>query len=407
VFRLIGTTVAIYVLTLSMALPSAQQQPDGKSIFRFDTFGSEQFWTDVLQMQQVIREKVSPKTALSVGLKVDVDALPPTIIEALRARQVDLNDPAVTVQLLKLNAVVGVIGKVVGANDNLATVGITCALCHSTVDDSFAPGIGKRLDGWANTTLNPGAIIALSPAITNKAYYLSWGPGKYDPRFRIFDGANVIPYPPPDPPPPDPTDLTPVVIPPAYGLQGVGFETFTGDGPISYWNQYVAVTQMGGQGSFSDPRIGVSVIQTPDLVDPKLPALLQYQLSLPTPRPPNGSFNRNAARRGAVLFMGAAGCATCHIPPLFTDVVSNNPSDPVLHDPSEIPTDPAYAARSATKQWRTTPLRALWQHPPYFHDGSAATLLDVVNRYNNDDERFSVDLTNRQKSDLVEFLKSL
>jgi hypothetical protein len=194
VFRLIATAVAMYVMALSVALPSAQPQPDGKSIFRFDTFGSEQFWTDFLQMQHVITEQVSPETALSVGLKVDVEALPPAVIEALQADPENLlKDPAVTVQLLKLNAVIGVVGKVVGPNDNLATVGITCALCHSTVDDSFAPGIGRRLDGWANTTLNPGAIIALSPAITNKADYRSWGPGKYDPRFRIFDGTNVMP----------------------------------------------------------------------------------------------------------------------------------------------------------------------------------------------------------------------
>jgi mono/diheme cytochrome c family protein len=339
---------------------------------------------------------------LSVGLKVDVDALPPAVIAALRARQVNLDDPAVTVQLLKLNAVVGVIGKVVGPNDNLATVGITCALCHSTVDDSFAPGIGRRLDGWANTTLNPGAIIALSPAITDKATYRSWGPGKFDPRFRIFNGTAPIPLNDPD----DPT--IPVVIPPAFGLKGVGFETFNGDGPISYWNNYVAVTQMGGHGNFSDSRIGVTVTQTPpDLVTPKLPALLRYQLSLQTPAPPSGSFNRAAARRGAELFAGAAGCASCHKPPLFTDVTSgSNPSVPFLHDPSEIPTDAAYAERSATKAWRTTPLRALWQHPPYFHDGSAADLLAVVNRYNND-PRFLLGLTKKQKADLVEFLKSL
>jgi hypothetical protein len=396
VSRLIATAVSLYIVTLSMALPSAQPQPDGKSIFRFDTFGSEQLWTDVLQMQHIIADKVSPATALSVGLKVDVDALPPAVIDALQAGQVDLNDPAVTVQLLKLNAVVGVIGKVVGANDNLATVGITCALCHSTVDNSFAPGIGKRLDGWANTTLNPGAIIALSPFITDKEPYLSWGPGKFDPRFRIFDGTNVIGINSP---------TLPVVIPPVYGLQGVGFETFNADGPISYWNNYVGVTQMGGQGSFNDPRIGLTVTQTPDLVTPKLPALLQYQLSLQTPPPPNGSFNRAAARRGADLFAGAAACATCHKPPTFTDVLSG-PTVPTLHNPLDIPTDPAYAERSATKEWRTTPLRALWQHPPYFHDGSAASLLDVVNRY-NDDPRFALGLSNRQKADLVEFLKSL
>ena len=390
--------MALYISTLAVVLPTAQSQPDGKSIFRFDTFGSEQLWTDVLRMQQVIPNDVSPRTALSVGLKVDVDALPQSIIDALKANQVNLDDPAVTVQLLKLNAVVGVVGKVVGANDNLATVGITCALCHSTVDDSFAPGIGKRLDGWGNTTLNPGAIIALSPAITDKASFQSWGPGKYDPRFHIFDGANVIEINSP---------TIPVVIPSVFGLEDVGFETFNADGPISYWNNYVGVTQMGGHGSFSDPRIGVNVIQTPDLVTPKLPALLQYQLSLQTPPPPAGSFNRPAARRGADLFSGAAKCSSCHHPPTFTDVLSGpDPSVPFLHPPSEIPTDAAYAARSATKEWRTTPLRALWQHPPYFHDGSAATLLDVVNRY-NDDPRFALGLSEKEKADLVEFLKTL
>jgi CxxC motif-containing protein (DUF1111 family) len=192
-----------------------------------------------------------------------------------------------------------------------------------------------------------------------------------------------------------------------FGLQGVGFETFNADGPISYWNNYVGVTQMGGHGSFSDPRIGVNVIQTPDLVTPKLPALVQYQLSLQTPPPPPRSFKRPAARRGAELFFGAAKCATCHQPPTYTDVLTGpDPSVPLLHPPSEIPTDTDYAARSATKEWRTTPLRALWQHPPYFHDGSAATLLDVVNRY-NDDPRFSLGLTKKEKADLVEFLKTL
>ena len=396
-FRLISLAAALFVISLGVAIPSAQPQPDGKSIYRFDTFGSEQLWTGVLQMQHVITQKVSPKIALSVGLKVDVEALPSAVIDALRNQQLNLDDPAVTVQLLKLNAVVGVIGKVVGANDNLATVGITCALCHSTVDDSFAPGIGKRLDGWANITLNPGAIIALSPFITDKTPYLSWGPGKYDPRFHIFNGTTSIPINSP---------TIPVVIPPAYGLQGVGFETFNGDGPISYWNSYVAVTQMGGHGSFSDPRIGVVVTQTPDMVTPKLAALRDYQLSLLTPLSPH-SDNRAAVRRGAALFVGEAGCARCHQPPTFTDVLGGpSPSLPLLHDPSEIPTNAAYASRSATQQWRTTPLRALWQHPPYFHDGSAATLLDVVNRY-NDDPRFALGLTERQKADLVEFLKTL
>jgi hypothetical protein len=393
---MILAAVAVYLTVLLVALPGAQTQQDGQSIFRSDTFGSEQLWTGVLQMHEVIAQKVSPKTALSVGLKVDAEALPSSVIDALKANQLNLDDPAVTVQLLKLNAVLGVVGKVEGANDTLTSVGITCALCHSTVDDSFAPGIGKRLDGWANTTLNPGAIIALSPAITDKAPFNSWGPGKYDPRFNIFDGASVLPLNRP---------TIPVVIPPAYGLDRVGFETFNGDGPISYWNNYVAVTQMGGHGNFNDPRINVSVVQTPDQVTPKLPALMQYQLSLQTPKPPEGTVNSSAARRGEELFMGAARCATCHTPPLFTDVGSD-PSVPVLHDPSEIPTNADYAERSATKKWRTTPLRALWQHPPYFHDGSAADLLEVVNRYNSD-PRFALGLTESQKQDLVEFLKTL
>ncbi len=397
-FRVIAPVATAVLVMVAVTSPAAQQPANGRSIFRFDTFGSEQLWTDVLQMQHVIPESVSPRTALSVGLKVDVAALPQAVVRALRAGQVNLDDPAVTVQLLQLNAVVGVIGKVVGAQNELATVGITCALCHSTVDDSFAPGIGRRLDGWANTTLNPGAIIALSPAITDKASYGSWGPGKYDPRFRIFDGTNVLPL-------NDPT--LPVVIPPIYGLRGVGFETFNADGPISYWNRYVGVTQMGGHGTFIDPRIGVGVTQEPDLVAPKLPALLRYQLSLRAPKPPNNSYDRAAARRGARIFEGEARCATCHKPPLFTDVTTGpDPDVPFLHDPLDIPTDPAYAARSATKAWRTTPLRGLWQHAPYFHDGSAPDLHAVVDRY-IDDPRFMLDLTDAQKADLVEFLKSL
>src|SRR5215475_7513679 len=273
--RLIFSTAVISFAILISALSEGRSQTstDGQSIFRFDTFGDEQKWTDTLQMQKVIAN-VSPRTALSVGLKVDSDALPQAVINAIRAGQVNLDDPAVTVELLKLNAVVGVIGKVVGANNNLATIGITCALCHSTVDDSVAPGIGKRLDGWPNRTLNVGAIISLSPAVVNKPPFQSWGPGKFDARLQIFNGKNIVPL----------NSFTdPVVIAPAFGLKGVGFETYTGDGVISYWNNYVGVTQMGGHGSFSDPRIGISVKQMPDQVTPKLPALLQYQLDLKTP----------------------------------------------------------------------------------------------------------------------------
>ena len=369
---------------------------DGRAIFRYDTFGDEQLWTDVLRMHEVIAT-VPPATALAVGLKVDVDALPQNLTDALRAGQVDLTDPAVTIELLRLNAVVGVSGKV-SDTGALTSVGITCALCHSSVDDSFAPGIGKRLDGWANRDLNVGAIVALSPALdeATKAEFNAWGPGKYDPRHHAFNGSSLLSL---------NTPSLPIVLPPIYGLKGVGFETFTADGPISYWNSYVGVGQMGGKGNFSDPRINLVITQTPDLVTPKLPALLDYQLSLRTPQPPAGSFNRVAAARGARLFRNEAGCASCHQAPHFTDVLSGPVRTvPVLHDPEEVGMDPAYALRTATRKYRTTPLRGLWQHPPYFHDGSAPDLLAVVNHY---DQLFALNLTPAQKADLVEYLKSL
>jgi hypothetical protein len=391
--KILSAALCGFAVFVSRAQP--QGGFDGKTIFRYDTFGDEQLWTDTLQMQHALKT-VSPAVALSVGLKVDSDALPDAVLDALVAGQVNLNDPAVTIQLLKLNAVVGVMGKVVGANDNLATVGITCALCHSTVDDSIAPGVGRRLDGWPNRSLNVGAIVALSPAITDKSPYLSWGAGKYDPRFHAFNGRIFIPLNSP---------TLPVVIPPAYGLQGVGFETFTGDGPISYWNSYVGVSQMGGHGDFSDPRIGLRIIQRPDLVTPKLPALLAYQLSLPAPEPPSGSFDAAAAARGQTVFNGVGRCASCHTPPLYTDVLSGpNPNVPLLHTAAEVGTEPMYATRSATKMYRTTPLRALWQHPPYFHDGSASDLPAVVNHYV---AKLPLNLTDGEKSDLVEFLKRL
>jgi mono/diheme cytochrome c family protein len=391
-----GTYLVAVVLILAGQPSSSAKAFDGRQIFRFDTFGDEQLWTDTLQMQQAIAS-VSPATALSVGLKVDVKALPPSVVQALRAGQVDLNDPAVTIQLLALNAVVGVIGRVSDAG-NLESIGITCALCHTTVDNSLTAGIGKRLDGWANRDLNVGAIVALSPVLTadQKAVFNSWGPGKFDPRLQAFDGTSFIPLNSP---------TLPVVIPPIYGLQRVGFETVTADGPISYWNNYVGVTQMGGPGSFSDSRIGLSITQTPDLVTPKLPALLEYQLSLRPPAPPKGSFDRAAAQRGENVFSGIGRCSTCHTPPTFTDVLSGpDPSTPFLHAPAETGMEPVYASRSATGGYRTAPLRGIWQHPPYFHDGSAADLLAVVNHYNT---VLSLGLSPAQKADLVEFLKSL
>ena len=368
----------------------------GREIFRHDTFGDEQLWTGVLRMHEVAAT-VDPATALAVGLKVDVEALPREIVAALRAGQVNLKDPAVTIALLKLNAVVGLKGEVNDAGQ-LTKLGITCALCHSSVDNSFAPGIGKRLDGWANTDLNVGAIVALSPALdeATKAEFRTWGPGKYDPRHHAFDGTNILPLNSPS---------LPIVIPSIFGLKGVGFETFTADGPISYWNAYVGVGQMGGHGTFIDPRIGLAIKQTPDLVTPKLPALLDYQLSLHTPKAPKGSFDPVAANRGKHLFRNEAGCATCHQGPNFTDVSSGPVRGvPFLHDPAEVGTEPLYAARTATGKYRTTPLRALWQHPPYFHDGSAPDLLAVVNHYNR---QFKLNLTEAQKADLVEYLKSL
>jgi mono/diheme cytochrome c family protein len=413
--RLVRALSGCLFLTMALATPGATPQQDaqqeaalssgkhqgpsrvdGRWIFRFDTFGDEQLWTDVLRMHEVV-QKLDPTTALSVGLKVDSDALPPKIIAALKANQVDLKDPATTLLLLRLNAVVGVKGTV-DSSGQLVKFGVTCALCHSTVDNSLAPGIGRRLDGWANTTLNPGAILALSPAIDapTKEEFKKWGPGKYDPRHHAFDGTNIIPLNSPS---------LPVVIPPIYGLQGVHWETYTADGPISYWNAYVGIGQMGGQGTFRDPRIKLFITQKPDLITPKLRALLAYQLSLRTPKPARGSFDLAAAARGKRLFRGEAKCAECHSGPTFTDVRGGpNRRGPVLHDPAEVGQDPTYATRSATDKYRTTPLRGLQQHAPYFHDGSAADLLAVVNHY---DRVFKLNLTAEEKADLVEYLKSL
>ena len=403
--RIIAAASTVFMLALASAvggvapLPAADHKgkpSDGQAIFRYDTFGDEQLWTDVLRMHEVVAT-VPPATALAVGLKVDVDALPLPVIDALKAGQVDLTNPAVTVELLRLNAVVGVRGTV-SDSGQLTRLGITCALCHSSVDDSLAKGIGRRLDGWANTDLNVGAIVALSPALdpATKAEFNAWGPGKYDPRHHAFDGRQIIPLNSPS---------VPVVLPPSYGLKNVGFETVTGDGPISYWNSYVGVGQMGGLGNFTDHRLGLDIRQTPDLVTPKLAALLEYQLSLRAPAPPRGSVDQAAARRGKRLFRNEARCASCHQGPTFTDVLSG-PSRrvPFLHEPAEVGMDARYAERSATGKYRTTPLRGLLQHAPYFHDGSAPDLLAVVNHY---DRLFALGLTAAQKADLVEYLKSL
>ena|SRR5690348_9132485 len=378
----------------SDAKPDPQLAAMGKEIFRHDTFGDELFWTDQLRMHEVIAGGangtvgaggVSPKTALAVGLKVDADALPQAVKDAIAAGKVNLDDPATTLALLQLDAVVGLKGIVETANGapRLTRVGITCALCHSTVDNSFAPGIGHRLDGWPNRDLNVGLIVSLSPALQaaeTQAVLRSWGPGKYD-AYWNHDGKN-----------------NPTVIPPAFGLRHVDLETFTGEGPISYWNAYVAVTQMHGQGSFSDPRLGINVTADPDLVTPKLPALREYQRSLTAAVPPAGSFDPAAAQRGREVFASAGKCVNCHLGPALTDAGIR------LHDPSETGMDPLLATRATTGKYRTTPLHGVWQHPPYFHDGSAATLWDVVQHY---DKVLGLQLSDGQKHDLVEYLKAL
>jgi cytochrome c553 len=357
----------------------------GRTIFRFDTFGDETFWTDTLRMHEVIRTSVSPTTALGVGLKVDANALPAEVKAGILNKTIDLDAPATTVVLLKLGAVLGVVGQVDGTN-TLTRVGVTCALCHSTVDNSFAPGIGARLDGWPNRDLNVGKIIALSPTPKpeQKQVYNSWGPGKYDPRFNI-DGKNI-----------------PVVIPPAFGLRHVAREIYTGDGPVSYWNAYVAITQMHGHGQFVDDRIGVNVNNPPDLVSTKLDPLRAYQFSLDAPEA-LPSVDKHAAQRGRAVFNGVARCSSCHLGDALTDVNAGR-----LHTPAEVGQDAAYALRSATKLYRTTPLRGLWHPPqltgPYFHDGGAPTLEAAVAHYV---QLFGLSLTAQQQVDLVAYLKTL
>lgn len=371
----------------------------GKEIFRYATFGDEWFWTDTLKMDQVVAS-LTPAQALSLGLKVDVEALPQAVIDGLTdddPNTVPLDDPATTLALLKLNAVVGVQGTVNEAGE-LVNFGVTCALCHSTVDNSFAPGIGHRLDGWPNVDLRVGDIIAASPVVEGEAAecYASFPAGMYDPRFNLDGKCN------------------PVVIPPAYGLKGVPLIIFTGDGAdISYWNRYVGVTQMHGQGTFSDPRLpfdanidytGKGNDGNENLVEPKLEALQAYQLSLETPDPLAGSFDGEAAARGETVFNGQAQCSTCHVP-------SNNFTQDELLPPTPSnsmaePETPSYAERSATGKYRVTPLRglALQEGRSFFHNGSAATLLDAVNTYNS---RLSLGLSDQQIDDLVEYLKSL
>ena len=364
----------------------------GREIFRHDDFGDWRFWTDTARLNDLV-EGVSPAQALALGLKVDAAAVPPAVLAAVLADPAALADPATTRALLGLNAVVGLSAQVEG--DQIVRMGTTCALCHSTVDNSVTRGIGQRQDGYPNRDLAIGTILSLLPGLADiaaslgvsadalRAEFESWGPGFYDARVNL-DGQLAAP---------------PVVLPPAYGLRGVGLETYTGEGPISYWNAYVAVTQMHGRGSFSDPKLGIR-IRVPaaeDEVTSKLPALRAYQYSLAAPAPPPGSFDPAAAARGESVFTGAGTCSRCHAGPTLTDHGH-------LHAPEETGMEATWAQRSTTGKYRTTPLRGLWQHPPYFHDGSAATLEAVVTHY---DGVLGLGLTAQQQADLVEYLKTL
>ena len=405
----------------SAAAHARSMLSQGRDTFRYDTFGDESFWGGTLRLHEAIEGAalggvgpgVSPKTALAVGLKVDSEALPPSVKDALKAGTVNLDDPATTLALLKLDAVVGVRGTFDGSG-RLSAVGIRCALCHSTVDDSFAPGIGRRLDGWANRDLNVGAIVSLAPDLSAIASLLgtdiatvrtvlaSWGPGKFDAEL-VLDGKGLRPD----------GATGAVLIPPAFGLAGVNLHTWTGWGSVPYWNAFVAVLEMHGHGNFHDPRLNDAakfpiaaangfgdVRSDPDLVTPKLAALHFYQLALAAPKAPAGSFDAGAAARGKQVFQGAGRCASCHVPPLFTEPGWN------AHTPEEIGVDDFQASRSPDGRYRTSPLAGLWSHAKggFYHDGRFATLRDVVDHY---DATFSLGLTEDQKADLVEYLKSL
>ena len=393
----------------------------GRHVFRFETFGDQAFWGDQLHLHQAIEGSkfggigvgVSPNTALSVGLKVDVGALPDSLIDELKQGQVNLDDPATTLALLQLNSVVGVTG-FFNSNGSLKSVGIQCALCHSTVDNSFAPGIGHRLDGYANRDLNVGQIVALSPSLqpfadllgvdqaTVRQVLQSWGPGHFDAELAL-DGQAFRPD----------GKTAAVLIPPAFGLAGVNLHTWTGWGSVTYWNAFVANLEMHGQGNFYDPRLDDAtqfpvaakagfghVTNSTDLVTPHLDELHFYQLAIPAPVPPAGSFDPQAAKRGKAVFNGAGKCATCHVPPLYTEAGWN------MHTPSEVCVDSFQADRSPDKRYRTSPLGGLWTHTKggFYHDGRFATLTDVVNHY---DSCLNLGLSDQNKSDLTEFLKAL
>jgi hypothetical protein len=398
-----------------------QMLRQGQEVFRFDTFGDEEFWGDTLKLHQAIEGAkaggvgpgLSPSAALGLGLKVDADALPASLIAQLKQGKINLNDPAVTVALLKLNSVVGVTGQF-DQRGKLKSVGIQCALCHSTVDNSLAPGIGRRLDGWANRDLDVGSIIAFAPnlepiaellgtdQVTVRTVLHSWGPGKFDAELSL-DGKAFRPD----------GKTAAVLIPPAFGLAGVNLHTWTGWGSVPYWNAFVANLEMHGKGNFFDPRLDDAeqfpvaakahfghTTNATDLITPKLDALHLYQLDIKAPAPPRKSFDEEAAERGKEVFNGAGKCASCHAPPLYTEPGWN------MHTGNEVCVDEFQANRSPDKRYRTAPLNGLWTHTKggFYHDGRFPTLLAVVQHY---DRCFGLGLGDREKADLVEFLKSL
>jgi len=394
---------------------------EGRETFRYDTFGDEAFWGDLLRLHEAVLGSaqggvgpgLSPRLALQLGLKVDASALSRQTLDAVKSGAVDLDDPAVTVELLRQNAVVGVTG-FFGGDGRLRSMGIQCALCHSVVDNSVAPGIGERLDGWANRDLNVGAIVALAPNLAPFATLLgtdvatvrtvlnSWGPGKFDAEL-ILDGKAFRPD----------GKSAATLIPPAFGLAGVNLHTWTGWGSVTHWNAFVANLEMHGKGTFFDPRLDDAarfpiaaangfghVTSEEDRITAKLPALHFYQLAIPAPKPPHGSFDATRAARGDALFSGKARCATCHTDELYTEPGWN------LHRPEEIGIDAFQAERSPDRRYRTSPLKGLWTHAKggFYHDGRFPTLLDVVNHY---DGFLGLGLSVGEKGDLVEYLKSL
>jgi len=406
---------------LGTSVHAQQMLRQGRETFRFDTFGDEAFWGDTLKLHQAIEGAklggvgpgLSPAAALGLGLKVDVDALPKSLIARLKAGKVNLNDPAVTVALLQLNAVIGVTGKV-DHRQRLQTIGIQCALCHSTVDNALAPGIGHRLDGWANRDLDVGSIVALAPNLQPLADLLStdqatvrkvlhaWGPGKFDAELEL-DGKGFRPD----------GKTAAVLIPPAFGLAGVNLHTWTGWGSVTYWNAFVANLEMHGKGNFYDPRLDDAgqfpvaakagfghTTNTTDLITPTLAALHLYQLDIAAPAPPRKSFNEEAAERGKEIFSGEGKCSSCHVPPLYTEPGWN------MHTGEEVCVDDFQANRAPDKRYRTAPLNGLWTHTKggFYHDGRFPTLMAVVNHY---DACFRLGLGSQEKLDLVEFLKSL